>query len=109
MKIADLKEFGFEKVNDCEEDGELHHGYTCDLLSEVMANAQNESVWFTVQSHVNIVAVAAITGIKAIVLCNGHSYDTETVRKAEAEKVALFTTSLNPFEAGGKVYTEGLR
>ncbi len=107
MNVNDLGQFGFQSVANGK--GEVKHGYTCDLLSEVMANALTDTVWFTVQSHVNIVAVAAITGIRAIVLCNGHGFNEETLEKAEEEGIALFTTSLSAFEAGGKLYEKGLK
>ncbi len=101
MKVEMIRDLGFETV--VEGQGEISHGYVCDLLSEVMGNAKPDTIWFTVQSHVNIVAVAVITGIKAIVLCNGHDYDEETIEKAKKEKIALFKTKLNTFEAVKKV------
>ncbi len=107
MNVNDLGKFGFQAVVNGK--GEVKHGYTCDLLSEVMANALTNTVWFTVQSHVNIVAVAAITGIHAIVLCNGHKFNEDTLKKAKEEGIALFTTSLSAFEAGGRLYNAGLK
>ncbi|HEU23520.1 MAG: iron-sulfur binding hydrogenase [Mesoaciditoga sp.] len=107
MKIEELKDIGFEMVTGGE--GEINHGYACDLLSEVMGRAKPDTVWLTVQSHVNIIAVAAITGIRAIILCNDHLFDEETVQRAKKEKIALFKTSLNTFEACGKIYQKGIR
>ncbi len=97
MKIEVLKELGFEMV--VEEKGEIFHGYACDLLSEVMGRAKPDTVWFTVQSHINVIAVAVITGIRAIVLCNGHDYDEETIERSKKEGISLFKTELNTFEA----------
>lgn len=107
MKVKDLETFGFENVADNDDD--IEHGYACDLLSEVMGRAKPNTVWFTVQSHVNILAVAVITGIRAIVLCNGHDYDKDTIEKAKSEKIALFKTKLSTFEASGKIYEYGIR
>ena len=107
MKISELENFGFECLVPAE--GEVFHGYVGDLLSEVMAHAESESVWFTVQSHVNIVAVAVVTGIKAIILCGGYKYDSETLKKAKEEKIALFRTKMNSFKSAGKLYQIGLR
>ncbi|BBJ27954.1 DRTGG domain-containing protein [Athalassotoga saccharophila] len=107
MKIEELKDLGFEMVSDG--DGEIDHGYACDLLSEVMGKAKPDTVWLTVQSHINIIAVAAITGIRAIILCNDHKFDEETIQRAKKEKIALFKTALNTFEACGKIYQKGIR
>lgn len=101
MKIEMLKELGFDAIS--EEKGEILYGYACDLLSEVMGHAKPDTVWFTVQSHINVIAVAVITGIKVIVLCNGHDYDEETIERAKKEKIALFKTQLDTFEAIKKV------
>ncbi len=103
MKVEMIKDLGFEVI--VEEQSEVFHGYACDLLSEVMGNAKPDTLWFTVQSHINIIAVAVITGIRAIVLCNGHDYDEETIERAKKEKIALFKTKLNTFEAIKKVCT----
>jgi len=35
-------------------------GYASDLLSDVMAHAQPEDLWITLQTHQNIVAVAVV-------------------------------------------------
>ncbi len=107
MKVNELEKLGFKRVTPG--DGEVVHGYVGDLLSEVMANAKQESVWITVQAHVNIVAVATIVGARAIVLCGGYEFDEKTVEKAKEEGVALFKTGMTSFEATGKLYELGLR
>jgi len=85
-------------------DVEVERGCCGDLLSEVMRSCMKDSIWITIQSHVNIVAVAVVVGIKAIVLCNGHNYSEDTVEKAEEEKITLLSTDLTPFEVSGRIY-----
>lgn len=89
-------------------DVEVQYGCVGDLLSEVMAHAKPNSIWVTVQSHVNIVAVSVIAGIRAIVLCNAHNFSNETIKKAEAEGVCLLKTDKSPFEVAGKLYRLGI-
>jgi hypothetical protein len=88
---------------------EVEHGFTCDLLSEVLGKAQPSTLWITVQSHVNIIAVATVVGIKGIVLCDGHEYEKDTVKKAEENGVVLLKSQENSFIVSGKVYELGLR
>jgi len=109
MKLKEvMDELGLEYV--CGElDKEVVHGYTCDLLSEVMGNAKPDTLWVTVQSHMNIIAVATITGIRGIILCNGHDYDEQTIKKAKEEGITLFKTQENSFVVSGKLYALGLR
>lgn len=99
---------GLEHVcGDCS--AEVISGYVGDLLSEVMAQAKPDSVWVTVQSHVNILAVATIVGIRAIVLCGGHEYPQEVVEKATNEGICLLKTQKPAFEVVGEIYSLGLR
>jgi hypothetical protein len=88
---------------------EVEHGFTCDLLSEVLGRAQPSTLWITVQSHVNIVAVATVVGIKGIILCDGHEYERETIEKARENGIVLLKTNENSFLVSGKVYELGLR
>ena len=109
MKLYELVEdMNFEVVCGSLEN-EVSRGYTGDLLSEVMGNASGNSIWVTVQSHPNIVAVAVLTGIKAIVLTNGREYDEETVEKAKKEGIVLLKSQENSFVVSGKLYEKGIR
>jgi len=87
-----------------EADGkEIIKGYTSDLLSEVMASG-NSDIWITVQSHSNIVAVATIIGVKAIILVNGREYTQDTMDKAKEEGICLLKSKQNAFDITGKIY-----
>ena len=67
MLLSELiNKCGFDVVTANDLNKEIKDGYVGDLLSDVMGNAPAESIWLTVQSHVNILAVATITGVKAI-------------------------------------------
>ncbi len=109
MKISEIvQKLGLQVCcGNCEQ--EVVHGCVGDLLSEVMASAKQNSIWVTVQSHVNIVAVATIAGIRAIVLCNDHRYSEETIAKAEQEGLCLLRTSRSPFEVAGELYAMGVK
>jgi hypothetical protein len=43
-------------------------GYAADLLSCVMAGAKSEAIWVTLQAHINIVAVAALAEVCAVII-----------------------------------------
>ncbi len=48
-------------------------GYAADLLSCVMTGASRGGLWVTLQAHSNIVAVAALLELSAIISPKGHS------------------------------------
>jgi hypothetical protein len=78
--------------------------YVSDLLSDVMANSKEGNIWVTLQTHLNIVAVAGLKALAGIIIVNNRQPDKEITEKAESEKIALMTTSLPAFEVAGKLY-----
>jgi len=83
---------------------EVTGGYGGDLLSDVMANSQAGHVWVTIQIHPNIVAVAVLKDLAAIILANGRKPQEETTKKAEEQGVTLAISSLSSFEVVGQLY-----
>lgn len=79
-------------------------GYTSDLLSDVMGHAEEGQVWITLQTHKNIVAVASLKELAAIVLVKGFVPEEETVEAAIAEEIPLLGSDLGAFELSGKLY-----
>jgi len=52
------------------DDQEIETGYTSDLLSDVMANAEADCALITIQAHKNTIAVAQLIGANAVIICN---------------------------------------
>lgn len=84
-------------------------GYTSDMLSCVMSGAPKQSVWITLQAHVNIVAVAALLDLSAIIITEDAPADPATIAKANEKGVTLFLTPLSSFEVAGRLWELGLR
>jgi putative N-acetylmannosamine-6-phosphate epimerase len=84
-------------------------GYTSDLLSCVMAGAQKKSVWVTLQAHANIVAVAALLDLSAIIITEGALPDPASIAKANEEGINLFSTSKPSYEVVGRLWEMGIR
>ncbi len=106
MKAADLvKELSLE-VKSCEKG--LHKdvtgAYISDLLSDVMANSKEGNVWITLQTHINIVAVASMKSLNGIIIVGGRNPQNETINKAETENITIMTTPLPAFEVAGRIY-----
>jgi hypothetical protein len=91
-------------VQDQYADETVQDGYTGDLLSDVMAHAPDGSVLITIQAHKNTVAVAALAGIRAIVLCNNRQAPEDMLEAAREEGVAVFVTETNQFNAGAAIH-----
>ncbi len=87
---------------------EVKGGYCGDLLSEIMANAPPGCVWLTVQGHQNIVAVAVLREMAAVVLTGGRNPDEETVRKADQEEIPILIWPHSAYDLAGRLYAAGV-
>ncbi len=83
-------------------------GYISDLLSDVVAHVQAGDVWITLQIHPNIVAVATLKEIAAIVIIGGRDPEASTLAKARAENVPILLSDLPAFEIAGRLYQMGI-
>ncbi len=84
-------------------------GYCSDLLSCVMTGAKNKGIWITLQAHANIVAVAALLELSAIIITEGAIPEPATIDKANQENIILLGTSEPNFEVVGKLWTLGIK
>ena len=79
-------------------------GYTSDLLSDVMGNADEGNVWITLQTHKNVMAIAQLKDLAAVILVKGLNPDADTLAQSEAEGIPMLGTDEPAFEINGKVY-----
>ncbi|MCX7845439.1 MAG: serine kinase [Dictyoglomaceae bacterium] len=99
----------FHVISSPNEDVDIKYGISCDLLSFVMAHALEDSLWLTIQTHLNTIAVAVLTGIRSIVFVSGQKPNEETIKKAIEEKINLYATEKSAFEVAGELYKLGIR
>ena len=88
---------------------EVTGGYVSDLLSDVIGNSNKGNVWITLQTHQNIIAVAALRDLSGIILVNERNPDADTLKKANEEGIPLMVSSLPAFELVGRLYSLGIR
>jgi hypothetical protein len=88
---------------------EVSNGYVSDLLSDVLANGEENDLWITLQIHPNIVAIADMKGLAGIVIINNRQPDEETIESAKEKGIAIMVTPMSAFELSGKLYGLGIR
>lgn len=82
----------------------LNSGFCSDMLSQVMASARPGQLWFTCQEHRNIIAVASLIELPAIVLVHSSgSPDKELIDLAREAGIALLSSDQGSFELAGKM------
>lgn len=83
---------------------QIQDAYVSDLLSDVLANAKPDQIWLTVQTHENVLALAIMKNMAAIVLVNGVEPDEALILKNAKECFPVLGTRLASFECAGKLY-----
>ena len=87
---------------------EMDGVYIGDLLSWVMGRAQSDNVWLTIMSNLHIVAVATLSDVSCILLCEGVLPDEAVIQTAEAKGVNILSTAMTAYEAAKKLAEMGL-
>ncbi len=85
-------------------DREVRGGYAGDLLSDVMGFAAEGDAWITLQTHQNVVAIASLKELAAIILVKGFLPGEDTVAQSNKESVPLLGTTMGTFETAGRLH-----
>ena len=83
---------------------EVRGGYVSDLLSDVIGNAKEGQIWITLQTHQNIIAVAALKDISGIVLVRGAVPEADTIEKSNKENIPVLVTDMDTFTITGRLF-----
>jgi len=101
MKVISLqnqKEFTIVSGDKWAEEKEIGGVYISDLLSDVIGNSRVGQVWLTIQGHTNIIAVAVLKELSAVILCGNNEFNSGTIHKAAEEEITLIKSSLPIYE-----------
>ena len=83
-------------------------GYAADLLSCVMAGAKSEAIWVTLQAHINIVAVAALAEVCAVIISEGAEPEPDVILKANSQGITLLGTKASTYQVVGRLWEMGI-
>ncbi|HSH50514.1 MAG TPA: DRTGG domain-containing protein [Bacteroidales bacterium] len=106
MKVSDIVDKFNLKVFSGKEGlaREVKGGYVSDLLSDVMGNSKQGQIWITLQTHKNVMAIASLKDLAAVILVKGFKPNDDTVEQSEIEGVPVLGTTENTFEICGKLF-----
>lgn len=91
-----------------QEDQAVTCGYTCDLLSWVMAHARQGMAWITVQTHMNVIAVAALMELSCVILPEGIQMEQGVLDKAREEGIAVLCSPLTAYALCARMAAKGI-
>ena len=110
MKVSELRSMirGTDLTPEVADDREITCGYTCDLLSWVMAHGDEGMAWVTVQTHLNVVAVAVLADMACVVLPEGIRMEDESLKKAVDEGMSVMSSTMTAYEICGIMAGQGV-
>lgn len=86
------------------QDREVTCGYVCDLLSWVMARGRKGMAWVTVQTHLNVVAVASLHEMACVILPDQIQMEKAPLEKASQEGILVLSSPLCAYEICGRLH-----
>ena len=111
MKIQEISTLLDAKIYCGEEmlEREVHNGFSCDLMSDVLAYAENEAVLLTGLVNPQVIRTAEMMDIVCLVLVRGKEPTETMIRLAEERSLVLMSTEKGMFTACGILYKAGLK
>ncbi len=82
--------------------------YIGDLLSLAMSKVQINSIWITIQTNVNIVAVSSLADGACIIIADGFAPDEAALKKAKEQGVIILGSELSAYDIAKKLAESGI-
>lgn len=99
MTVSELqKTLGLDILSLPFPDKEINGAYAGDLLSWVMGRAGAGSIWATIMTNANIVAVASLADVAAAVVCENSEIAEQVTETAKTRGVNLLRTEMPMYE-----------
>jgi serine kinase of HPr protein (carbohydrate metabolism regulator) len=83
---------------------EITGGYSSDLLSDVIGHADAGNIWITLQTHKNVMAIASLKDLAAVVLVNNLQPEEDMAIQSNEENIPVLLCSDPAFTITGKIY-----
>ena len=104
MTVNELIEnLNFEVINKGDGDKQINGCYCSDLLSHCMSNIDEGNIWVTVQTNINVVAIAVLTELSCIIISQNMPMDQAVIDKAKSENVTILRTADKAYELCVKI------
>ena len=110
MKLGQIAELLEAQVlsSACMLETEVQNAFCCDMMSDVLAFATNQSVLITGLLNPQVVRTAMMLDMHCSVFINGKEPTPEIVSLADANDIVIMVTQESMFRAAGTLYDTGL-
>ena len=97
-EIADKLGLTIYTSADEAEKKEVSGCYIGDLLSLAMSRIEQGFAWITIQTNINIVAVASLAEAACIIVADGFTPDENTIKKASEENIVILGGEISAYQ-----------
>ena len=110
MKISQILEIseGTMLTPNADLDTDILGGFAGDLMSDVLASIQPESVLITGLSNPQVIRTAIIADVRVVIFARGKQPAPETIKLAVEERLPVITSELGLYEISGRLLQNGL-
>lgn len=110
MKISNFSnKLNLEPLFETEKELMIEGVYIGDLLSIVMAKAKKNYVWITIQTHINVIAVAELLDLSCIIIVENMDVEEEVINKAKELNISVFKTKESAYDIAAKLFEIGIK
>lgn len=110
MKIFELaKELNLQLLIETDKDIKIEGVYVGDLLSVVMSKAKADYIWITIQTHINVMAVAELLDISCIIVVENMEVEADTLQKARELDIPIFRSRESAYQVACKLNSMGIK
>ena len=104
QKILDAKVY-----NEVDEEPDVDFGYSCDLMSDVLAFVTDKTVLITGLTNIHVMRTAEMLDIHCIVYARGKIPSDELLEEANDLDIVVLATAHNCYTTCGLMYEAGIR
>ncbi len=104
MKLSELCEKLSLQVVSGGTEAEFDGVYAGDLLSRAMSHVEADSLWITIMSNTNVIAVASLTEAAAVILAEGVELIPEALEAAHDKGITVLSSDLTVYELCVKIH-----
>lgn len=83
---------------------EITGGYSSDLMSDVIAHADHGNIWVTLQTHKNVMAIASLKDLSAVIIVNNQQPEDDMISQSNEEGIPVLVTKEQTFAINGKIF-----
>lgn len=110
MKISEIAKLLDAEILTGEDflDSTINSAFGCDLMSDVLAFVNDQSVLLTGLTNTQVVRTAEMMDMKVIVFVRGKKPGDDILELANRKDMVIMTTELPMYQSSGILYMNGL-